>query len=356
MCTVLHRSLIAAALAVGIASPGQLRAEEIDVTVVNGHPAIFLWVKHLTETFIPTVNAELEGSGHSINWSEAYGGTLAAVGGELEAMEDGLAEVGLVPTVFEPTSLPLQNVTYFTPFGSTDPQLVLDTVNDLHESIPGLIESWEKYDIQYLGGGFALDSYFLMTNFPVNSIDDLSGRRIAAPGPAVNWLEGTGAVGVAGNLTTYYNDLQTGVFDGVLVFATAAAPARLHEVAPYITMTGFGAQYAGSIVANKPWFDDQPEEVQAALRAGAAAYTEGYLAEQAQRVDAALEILTSGEGTISELDEAERIRWAQALPDVAGLWAQDADRQGLAGTEVLNAYIGALKDAGVELPRDWSQR
>src|SRR5690606_26156512 len=222
MNTHLRRALVAATFLASTAVSAHAQ-EEISVTLVNGHPPVFLWVKHLTETYIPTVDKALEGSGYSIAWSEAYGGTLAAVGGELEALEDGLAEVGVVPTVFEPTALPLQNVSYFTPFSTPDPRLVLETVNALHESVPGMIDSWERYDVEYLGGGFALDNYLLMTNFPVESIDDLSGRRIAAPGPAVNWLEGTGAVGVAGNLTTYYNDIQTGVFDGVIVFPTAAA-------------------------------------------------------------------------------------------------------------------------------------
>lgn len=262
-------------------------ADTIKIGVVNGHPPVFLWVKHLTQTFIPTVNKALEGSGHTVEWTESYGGTLAAVGGELEAIEEGLAEIGAVPTVFEPTSLPLQNVTYFTPFSTPDPQLVMQVMDDLHDSVPGLKTSWESYDAEYLGGGFALDNYVLMTTFPVKSIDDLKGRRIAAPGPAVNWLEGTGAVGVAGNLTTYYSDIQTGVFEGVITFPTAAAPAKLHEVAKHVLRTDFGAQYAGTLVANKPWFDDQPEAVQAALREGAKAYTAAYLAEQTARVDAA---------------------------------------------------------------------
>jgi TRAP-type C4-dicarboxylate transport system substrate-binding protein len=345
----------AVALAAALALPA--RAETIQVTVVNGHPPIFLWVKHLTETFIPTVNAALEGSGHTIEWTENYGGTLAAVGGELEAVEDGLAQVGAVPTVFEPTSLPLQNVTYYTPFGPSDPALVMQVMDDLHRTVPGMVASWEKYGIEYLGGGFALDNYVLMTNFPVTSIDDLQGRKIGAPGPAVNWLEGTGAVGVAGNLTTYYNDIQTGVFDGVIVFPTAAAPAKLHEVAPYVTVTDFGAQYAGSLVANKDWFDDQPAAVQEALRKGAVAYTEAYLAEQSARVAAAMTVLGGTDPSkVTALADAEKARWAAALPDVAGGWAANADGQGLPGTDVLNAYVGALKAAGAGLPRDWSQR
>ncbi|MDP1668164.1 C4-dicarboxylate TRAP transporter substrate-binding protein [Phaeovulum sp.] len=350
-------TLAAGAFAVALALPVSSQAQTINVTLINGHPPIFLWVKHLTETYIPTVNAALQGSGYTINWTEAYGGTLAAVGGELEALEDGLAEVGVVPTVFEPTSLPLQNVTYYTPFGPSDPNLIMQVMDDLHGSVPGMIGSWEKFGLEYLGGGFALDNYVLMTNFPVATLDDLKSHRIAAPGAAVNWLEGTGAVGVAGNLTTYYNDMQTGVFDGLIVFPTAAAPAKLQEVAPYVTITDFGAQYAGSLVANKDWFAAQPAVVQDALRKGAAAYTTAYLAEQGARVAAAMTTLAGTDPSkTTHLSDAEKARWAAALPDVAGGWAKDADAQGLAGTEVLNAYVAALKAAGVVLPRDWSQR
>lgn len=355
MTLTIRRLLAGTALATGLAGPA-LADETIDITLVNGHPPIFLWVKHLTETFIPTVNAALAGSGYSINWTEAYGGTLAAVGGELDAIEDGLAEVAIVPTVFLPTKLPLQNVTYNTPFGPADPALVMEVMDSLHDTIPGMSESWHAYDAEYLGGGFALDNYLLMTNFPVRSIDDLAGHRIAAPGPAVNWLEGTGAVGVAGNLTTYYNDIQTGVFDGVIVFATAAAPARLNEVAPYVTVTDFGAQYAGALVANQTWFADQPEAVQAALRAGAEAYTAAYVAEQATRVTAAMAAIAPDAAHLHVLSAEERARWAAALPDIAGTWAANADGLGLPGTEALTAYVGALQAAGASLGRDWSQR
>ena len=350
----LPMTAFAALLSASVSFPAY--AAEIKATVVNGHPPVFLWVKHLTDTFIPAVNKALEGTEHTIAWSEAYGGTLAAVGGELEAIEDGLAEIGVVPTVFEPNALPLQNVTYFTPFGTPDPEIVIKAVDKLHQDIPGMIEAWEGYNAEYLGGGFALDNYLLMTNFPVKSVDDLKGRKIGAPGPAVNWLEGTGAVGVAGNLTTYYNDIQTGVFDGTIVFPTAAAPAKLQEVAPHILITNFGAQYAGSLVANKDWYDDQPKEVQDALRVGAEAYTNAYIAEQVARVEAALKTMEEGGATITTLSDEERAKWAAALPQIADAWAKNADGQNLAGSQVLDAYMALLKEAGVTLPRDWSQR
>lgn len=330
------------------------RAETIDVTTVAGHPPVFLWVKTLSEDFIPAVNKALEGTDYTIDWTEAYGGTLAKVGGELEAIEDGLAQVGIVSSLFEPSLLSLQNITYVTPFGSDDVDLVLSTVDAMHDDIPGMRKLWEDHDMEYLGGGFGLEDYLLMTTFPVKSLDDLKGRKINAPGPAVNWLENTGAVGVSGNLTTYYNDIQTGVADGVIVFPTAAAAAKLQEVAPYVTRTHFGAQYAGGLVAKKSWFDEQPKEVQDALRAGVKAFAKAYRAGLEQRVAAAFQKMEEGGAKISELPADQREAWAKALPPIAMNWAKDLDAKGLPGSEVVKAYMARLNEAGVTLPRDWA--
>ena len=347
--------LLAGTALLGLAAGPAAAQQTLQVNVVNGHPPIFLWVKHLTETFIPAVDRELAGSDYAIEWAEFYGGSLASVGGELEALEAGLAEVGVVPTVFEPSNLPLQNVTYVSPFGTSDPILITDIMDMLHDTVPGVAESWHAFDLEYLGGGFALDNYLLMTTFPVDSLDDLAGRKIGAPGPAVNWLEGTGAVGVSGNLTTYYNDVQTGVFEGIVVFPTAAAPARLYEVAPYVTQTDFGAQYAGSVVANRLWFDTLPAEVQDALRVGAEAYTLAFTIELVDRVNSSLTAMEAGGATITDLSAGERARWAAALPNIPQQWAAQADGRGLPGSTVLTAFMEALRDEGIDLPRNWDQ-
>jgi len=350
------KPLRSGALAVSAAAllAGPIRAETIDVTVVAGHPPVFLWVKTLTDAFIPAVDAALEGTAYDIAWLEAYGGTLAKVGGELEAIEDGLAQVGIVSSLFEPSLLSLQNVTYVTPFGSDDVDIVFDTVDGMHDEIPDMRKLWADHDMEYLGGGFGLEDYLLMTKFPVKTLADLEGHKINAPGPAVNWLKDTGAVGVSGNLTTYYNDIQTGVAEGVIVFPTAAAAAKLQEVAPYVTRTGFGAQYAGAIVAKKSWFDEQPAEVQDALQVGVDAFAKAYREGLEQRVAGAFKAMEAGGATITVLPEEERLKWANAIPNVAMEWARDLDAKGLAGTEVVKTYMQKLKDAGVTVPRDWS--
>lgn len=330
-------------------------ADEINVTIVAGHPPVFRWVKHASQTFIPAVNADLEGSGHSIVWSEQYGGSLAKVGDELEAVEEGLAEIGLVSSLFDPSKLSVQNVTYFTPFVSSDSTAVSELIDGLHRTNPDLRKSWEDNGLEYLGGAIGIDDYLLMTNFPINSISDLDGKKIGAPGPAVNWLKGTGAVGVSGNLTTYYNEIKTGVYDGVIVFASAALPGKLHEVAPYITKVGFGAQYAGGFAANKDWYDAQPEVVQNALKAAAEADRIAYHKDLDESVTKFLGIMTSQGAKVTEVDMEFRKAWANGMNNVAKVWAAQLDGEGKPGTEVLKIYMDTMRAAGATPVRNWDK-
>ncbi|UYV36681.1 C4-dicarboxylate TRAP transporter substrate-binding protein [Rhodobacteraceae bacterium D3-12] len=351
------KSVAVAAMALGgaISVPAAAQAEEMNVTIVAGHPAVFRWVKHANQTFIPAVNKALEGTGHKINWSEQYGGSLAKVGDELEAVEEGLAEIGLISSLFDPAKLSVQNVTYFTPFVSSDSTAVSGWMDKLQASNADMKAAWAENGLEYLGGGIGIDDYLLMTTFPVNSIADLEGRKIGAPGPAVNWLKGTGAVGVSGNLTTYYNEIKTGVYDGVIVFASAALPGKLHEVAPHITKIGFGAQYAGGIAANKDWYDGLAPEVQAALKAAAKADAVAYQQDLDASVKKFLGIMESQGATIKEVDGAFREQWAKGMDNVAKLWAEKLDSEGKAGTAVLKAYMDTMRAAGATPVRNWDQ-
>lgn len=350
----LYQLLLAVLLGSTLAAPPAL-AEEISVTIAAGHPPVFRWVKHASNTFIPAVNQALQDSEHTITWSEQYGGSLAKVGGVLEALEEGLAEVGLVSSLFEPAKLSIQNVTYFTPFVSRDSTAVSELLDQLHRDKPAFAKSWQENNLVYLGGAIGIDDYLLMTQFPVSTIDDLNGRKIGAPGPAVNWLKGTGAVGVSGNLTTYYNELKTGVYDGVIVFASAAVPGKLYEVAPHITRVGLGAQYAGGIAANKDWFDAQPEAVQQALRAGGEAQRVAYHQDLDASVSKFLDIMRGEGATVVEVDEAFRQQWAQGMSNVAKDWAAKLDQARQPASEVLKIYMDAMRAAGAKPVRNWDK-
>ena len=56
----------------------------------------------------------------------------------------------------------------------------------LYDGVPAMRETWEKHQIEYLGGGFTLDNYALLTKFPVKSIDDLKGKTVVSTAGTTN--------------------------------------------------------------------------------------------------------------------------------------------------------------------------
>jgi len=351
LAMVVCASIMSAAM-----SFGQARAEEtIDMTVTAGHPPVFLWVQLLDGFFLPEVDRRLAASGGNVkvNWTKAYGGTLAKIGGELDAIRDGISDVGFVGTIFHAPQMPLQNVSYFAPFGSSDVGTVSNIIADLQSEIPEMKAAWTKNNQVYLGGA-ALDTYHLFTNFPVNSLEDLKGKRIMAPGPSANWINGTGAVAVASSLPEYYNNIKTGVADGVVTFTTGALPTKLFEVAPYMTEVNFGSQFAGGLTINKDRFDALPEDVQQIFMEVGAAFSKEFADAQTAKAAAFLEKMKSAGLKVSSLSNSDRNTWANTIPNAGKKWADSLDEKGLPGSKVLTGYMKAIKESGADVPRDWS--
>lgn len=350
--TVLRAGLAAAGFAIALSTSSAAFAQEsIKLTMAAGHPPIFLWVKHLKESLMATVDAELAKTGkYKVAWTEAYGGTLAKIGSELETMEQGISDIGIVATVFQSAKLPLNNVTYFVPYGPADANVVTAAI-DRVQARPELTAEWSKFNLVYLAG-FAIDNYGLATNFPITKMEDLKGKKIGGAGPNLAWLKDTGAVGVQGSLNTFFNDIKTGVYDGAVAFITSAVPAKLFEVAPNYTVVNMGAMYAGAVAINKSRWDKFPDEVKAAFKKGADVYKSAYIKEQSGRIAGATEAWTKAGGKMITLPAAEQARLVKAIPNPTADWIKQA---GPTAKAVLAEYMNAVRATGFKFPRDFDK-
>ena len=340
------------ALAAGLAIPAA--AETVRLTAGGPQSASLPWIGVISTHVVPESNARLRamGSEHEIVWREAYGGSLYKWQNSLEAVEIGLTDIGWVGALWETSKMPLQNVTYYTPFVTDDLLLLLDLFNELHRSMPALTQAWDDQN-QILLGASGVDTYHLMTTFPVNAVADLEGRKILAPGPSAAWLEGTGAVAVNGGLSTYYTQINTGVADGVLTILSGAYPYRIHEVAPYITLVGLGAQFNGGMAINKDTWERLPADVKTVMAQLGLEYSQTMGAEVMERYDQALAAVREEGATVVTLSEVEKRKWINALPDIAGQWARSAERRGHPAEETLKAYLDAVRARGGRPQRDW---
>jgi len=353
--TLLALSAFALMLA-PLRTPAADDSATIKLTVASSQATTLAWVGTLHTLVVPELNQRLaaRGSPYHVRWTEAYGGSLYKYENTLEAIEIGLTDMGWVGTLWELSKLPLQNVTFYAPFVSDDFHAIVDIVNELHRTVPAMTDAWTAQNAKFLGAS-ALDTYHLLTTFPVHSVDDLRGRKILAPGPSAAWLEGTGAVAVDGSLTTYYQQIQTGVADGVITILTGAAPNRLHEVAPYITLVGLGSQVTGALAINLDTWNRLPEEARAVLEELGPEYSKAVADELSKRYAASLARMTQEGAIVTEFPLAEKQRWLAAMPDIATPWVAATERRGIPAGEVLRAYMNAVRARGIQPLRDWDR-
>ena len=351
--TKLGRGLTAVVLSTCLRT-GVVFAEPVELTIATTHTTNTPWVHVLETFFVPEFGRRLAArtGANDYRFIEVYGGALSKWKISLETVESGLAEIGWVGALWEPAKLPLQNITYHLPFLTDDLPLLVRVFNRIHRELPAASDAWQRHKQIYLGAT-GVDTYHLLTNFPVNSLDDLRGRKILAPGPSAVWLHGTGAVPVNGALSTYYTQLKTGVADGVLSILSGAHPYRIHEVAPYITLVGIGAQITGAITVNlNAWNRFSPAAREILIELGEE-YSARTATEIARRSAAARELMAAEGATVTRLAGSEKARWVSGLPEYGREWVERLEARELPAAAMLAMLMAGLREAGVEPLRDW---
>lgn len=343
-------------IALALTTAPAFAAETIKAVVIDGYPARALWVAEFTNFFIPEVDKRLAANGNYVmDWQESYGGAIVKPKGVLEGIKLGLGDIGIVTTIFHSSKLPSQAISAVTPFVAADSRAVAKAVDEIAREYPTMQNEMAAQNQVYLATGVVLDTYQVFSKNPISGVKDIEGGKVAGAGMNLRYLEGIdGAAGVRGGLTDFYNMLQTGLVDHAMLWPEAAKTFKIAEVAPYMLRADLGAVNSKTITVNKDYWDGLPEEVQGVLKDVAIAYRDHVAGIAMDRAAASRDAYVAAGGTIVELDPAERAAWAAAIPNIAGEWAADLDGKGEPGTEMLNAYLGKLKDAGYEGVRDWS--
>ncbi|MEM6761618.1 MAG: hypothetical protein AAF615_01950, partial [Pseudomonadota bacterium] len=239
----------AATLAIGCSAA---IADTFTLRIGSGHPnGPAVYVTDTANFFVTEVKRRVaEETEHEIEFVEGYGGAIAGVAETLEAVQNGILDVGAYCMCFEPAKLFLHNFPYYSPFGPQDSGEQLKAVRAVYDEIPWLTEVFEKDYNQVLLGLHGWDNYHLGTTVEWDSVGDLEGVKVGGAGPNLPWLEFAGAVPVQSTLPDGYMSLQTGVYDGWLMFPSAYLGFKFHEPAPHYTLIGFGAMGVNALTMN----------------------------------------------------------------------------------------------------------
>jgi C4-dicarboxylate-binding protein DctP len=335
-----------------LALAAPVAAETFTLRIGSGHPSgPSVYVTDTEKFFVPEVTRRVaEETEHEIVFVEGYGGSIAGVAETLEAVQNGILDVGAYCMCFEPAKLFLHNFPYYAPFGPEDSSQAMVAVRAVYDQVPWLTEQFKSEYGQELLGLHGWDNYHVGTTEPWEKVSDLKGVKIAGAGPNLPWLEFAGAIPVQSTLPDGYLSLQTGVYNGWLMFPSAYLGYKFYEPSPNYTLVGFGAMPVNALTVNSRTMASLPEDVQKIMREVGRAYEErsGESLNAAQK--RGLDGLAANGATIRTLAPEVRAEWANSLIGFPQQQATDANGRGMPGTEVMNAYIAAVTAAGYSWP------
>lgn len=327
--------------------------ETISVRIGSGLPRASLFVAIGEDTLAPELARRVEEeTDYRLDITLAMGGAVAPPADALEAVQDSLLDIGLLVYPNEPQLL-LHNISYWVPFGPPDLETVLTAGRQLFEENPELATHFEEEYGQKVLGLLGFSSYDLNTTFPVDSLDDLQGRKIGGVGTNLRWLEPVNATPVQMVAPEAYTSMQTGVFDGIVMLAEVVYGYQLHEVAPHYTEVGFGSVLGGGVHVNLGFWESLPPEVQQIFEEVVLDYEASLPAAYAEATENALRNMEAEGATITEFPQDQRAEWAAALPNMPQELAEEANGQGWSGTKIVQDYIDIIAGLGYDWPREW---
>lgn len=340
------------AIAVTAASIGisAAQADTFALRIGSGQPMkplepIFKADSYFAPTVAKRVAAETK---HKVRFIKLWN-TVTGPFDVLEGVEKGLFDIGLWCACFEPTKASHLAFNFFIPFVTDDPATQLKISRKLYKEFPEWPGALAKYNQRWLGAG-AFSSYGLGTKFAWNKMDDLKGHKIAGAGLNLPWLKFTGATVVQTSLNEAYNSLQSGVYEGLVIFPPAWKGFKLDEPAKHYKVVGWGSTFLYQMSMNNDTWKKMPADVKKIISEESENWMAEVAKESTKRFKSSLDALTKSGSTVTTLPFSERTVMAKALAGWSKEKAQLYDKQGLPGTKLFKRYLEIAEEEGVRLP------
>ncbi|MEW6667968.1 MAG: TRAP transporter substrate-binding protein DctP [Thermodesulfobacteriota bacterium] len=312
------------------------------------------FVKAVRDFWCPEVAKRVEkATGHKIKWNYAFGGSVVKLGDELEAVQAGVLDAGIVFPIFENPMLFIHNFGYFAPFGTSDIDLATRVNLKVYDDNPWLKEVFHKKYNQKWIGTFTYESYELITRFAVKTNDDLKGHKLAAAGPNLPWISAVGCVPVQSSLAEAYTCLQMGVYEGWVMTPSYTWGMKLYEVAPYLTYSGFGCISAASITMNLDVWKSLPQPIQEIMMEVGREYSFVVAKDTKAKTDMAVQDMKQKGVKFYTLPLEEKKKWMSSITHLPSQKAKEADNLGQPGTHILKYYVAEMAKAGFDWPVKW---
>lgn len=189
-----------------------------------------------------------------------------------------------------------------------------------------------------------LPPYQVITRKPFANLKDIEGMKIRASGSAKELvLKKLKAIPVLMPTPEVYESLSRGTIDGVLFPFNSLAPYDIHKLSKTGTIgENFGTFVANWVISEKRWAT-LPSGVQQELTAMGEQITKSTCTQVEKDEAGDIEKIKAAGVKLMTLSAADKAAVQAVMQDVSKDWADNLDKRGKAGTEVLNAFKAGLK-------------
>ena len=243
-------------------------------------------------------------------------GALVAVGGMVEAVDQGILDVGKSYGAFYTGSVPEADVEVGLPLAWNDAWQAYDAYYN-RGLVDIIAEAYEsRFGVKYFPAIMSL-TYGIALRDEITSFDQLAGKKIRAVGVYGDFVQQLGGAPVVVSGSELYTSMQLGTIDGVLYAAEAVAAANLQDFCKTMIYRPNWNAGVGHWLVNRNTWDSLPEDLQDviafAARYGNAASTMEYSAAEAKYMrvlqDAGVKMLLPSEADLAMLEEAAQKTW-----------------------------------------------
>lgn len=260
------------------------------------------------------------------------GGSLLTADNMYEGVANGLADIGLSSTTYEPGRFPLLAISDM-PSGYPNAQVASKVVADLVKEFPP--EAFKDYKIITT---FATEPAYIQSQKPIASLEDLKGKQLRISGATAKIFEKLGAAPVGMSQGEVAEALQTGIVNGYVSSREVLQDMKYAEMVKYVTdypltLNTFVA------VMNKSKWDSLPEDVKKVideLNAEMTEFTGDYLDNHVK--DAVK--WSEDEHKLETVSLKDKEKWDEMISKLQQAEVKKAEEAGLPGQK----YYDRLKE------------
>ncbi len=252
-------SVVAGAMTLGaLQAAAQIRAAP---GVPPAHPSY----SHTYVPFLDYIREESEGRLSAT----IIGPEVVNLGQMRDALQSGLAEVGLYLPLYYPAELPYMSTVAEVALIGVNPHAMASALTEYIVTCEPCQAELRRFGVIYLGSG-STHTYHFVTTTPVESLSDLRGLRLRSGGaPWSRWADHVDAVPVNLPVGETFESMSQGTIDGTMTSLADLLSFRLVELASHVNLMEMGTYHATSnfTVTQDTWNSLSPEDRAAFARA-----------------------------------------------------------------------------------------